>query len=72
GGNWPQGLSFTRIDPLLYHGLKPKAGDAVRQTGFAIMLKPWRGRPKKANFVGDESPQWAAESSKDAVDSASF
>jgi hypothetical protein len=36
------------------------------------MLKPWRGRPKKANFVGDESPQWAAESSKDAVDSASF
>jgi len=36
------------------------------------MLKPWRGRPKKANFVGDESLEWAAESNEGAVDSTSF
>jgi hypothetical protein len=29
------------------------------------MLKPWRGRPKKANFVGDESLDAAAESNED-------
>jgi hypothetical protein len=36
------------------------------------MLKPWRRGPKKANFVGHESLQWAAESNEDAVDSTSF
>jgi hypothetical protein len=36
------------------------------------MLKPWRGRPKKANFVGDESRKQAPESNEDGVDSISF
>jgi len=36
------------------------------------MLKPWRGRPKKANFVGEESREQASESNEYAVDSTSF
>jgi hypothetical protein len=36
------------------------------------MLKRWRGRPKKANFVRDESLDEAAESNEDGVDSKSF
>jgi hypothetical protein len=49
---------------------------ALRQTpidpGFAIVLKPWRARPKMANFLGDESLDWAVESNHDGVDSTSF
>ena len=37
-----------------------------------IMLKPWRGRPKKANVVGEESLNEAAESNEHGVDSKSF
>ena len=37
-----------------------------------IMLKPWRGRPKKANVVGEESLDEAAESNEDGVDSKSL
>ena len=37
-----------------------------------IMLKPWRGRPKKANFVREESLDEAAESNEDGVDSKSL
>ncbi len=37
-----------------------------------IMLKRWRGRPKKANFVGQESLDAAAESNEDGVELEKF
>ena len=72
GGDWPQGLLFAQIRHLTYHAGEPKSGACHRLRARTNVLKPWRRRPKKANFVGHQSLKLAAESNEDAVDSTSF
>jgi hypothetical protein len=53
GGNWPQGFLFAS-DRHYYSTTRINAWIA-RNEASSIMLKPWRLRRKKANFVGKEA-----------------